>query len=182
MLSKPVITLCEKPELFMRRAKIEDLEYIREISYKEMNMVVMEAWGGKFNWNSWFKDVSQAIHSNIHKVYIILSKRDPIGYIWMNEEPRILWITAIMLESQWQKHGIGHLIMNYLINECKEVGKKAIELGVQRNNKKALQFYKKLGFETYDYLEYANTELVRLRLEVAEHEEFDGKINEVKEV
>jgi len=165
----------------MRLAKDEDLDYIREISYKEMNMVVMEAWGGKFNWNSWFRDVNEAIHSSIHKVFIIVSKKDPIGYIWVNEEPKILWITAIMLESQWQKHGIGHLIMNYLISECKEAEKKAIELGVQRNNIKALKFYKKLGFETYDYLEYANTELVRLRLEVSEQGDMRERTDEIDE-
>ena len=82
----------------------------------------------------------------------------------MNEEINALWITAIVLQAKYQRQNIGTIIMNYLIEETSKEGKEFIELGVQRNNQIALDFYSKLGFVQFDTIKSANTDLFRLKV------------------
>lgn len=148
----------------MRRANSADMEFIKEISRNEMQAIVVEAWQGKFNWSSWFADTVEAITNSYHRIFIIEVTNEEVGYLWLNEEPQTVWITAIVLKRAWQRQQIGGLIMNYLIQEAVTSGKGAIELGVQHNNMPAREFYSKLGFKQFDHLKTANTVLVRLDL------------------
>ncbi|WP_455142979.1 GNAT family N-acetyltransferase [Candidatus Hodarchaeum mangrovi] len=163
------VIISEKLKLVLRYAEKDDLEFISILSVSEMDNVVTEAWQGKFNWKSWFRDIAEAIEDQFQRVFIILIDELSIGYLWLNEEPEILWITGFVIGEKWQHKGVGKEIMDYLIEESKKANKRGIELGVQRNNLKALNFYKKLGFRPYEYLKYANTDLVRLRLIVPDN-------------
>jgi len=167
------IIISEKLNLILRYAKKDDLEFIRTLSVSEMDNVVNEAWQGKFNWKSWFRDIDEAIEDKFQRVFIILIDKLSIGYLWLNEEPEILWITGFVISEKWQHQGVGKGIMDYLIEESKKANKRGIELGVQRNNLKALNFYKKLGFKPFEYLKYANTDLVRLRIIVPDNLTYD---------
>lgn len=66
-------------------------------------------------------------------------------------------ILIISVKPQYQQKGIGKEIMNYIINFCKSNNVKYIYLEVAENNQKAINLYKKFGFEIYkirkDYYE-----------------------------
>jgi len=163
MFSSNVITISNNPIVVLRRATSADVEFVNELSFKIMNSVVAIAWNGRFRWKSWFNDVKEAIHDEIHIFFIVRVEEENVGYLWMNEENVTLWITAIVLEKQWQRQGIGDQIIKRLIKESKDSGKEAIELGVQQNNQAALDFYIKMGFVKYDSIRSANTDLLRLQ-------------------
>jgi ribosomal protein S18 acetylase RimI-like enzyme len=158
------ILISENPEITLRRATSADMEFIEEVSFKEMQPIVVEAWQGKFNWSKWFADVAEAITNAYHRVLIVETASEGVGYLWLNEEPQLVWITAIVLKRDWQRQRIGGIIMQYLIQEALTHDKVAIELGVQHNNMPARRFYSKLGFKKFDHLRTANTVLVRLDL------------------
>jgi len=162
MLSSDIITISNNPEVVLRRATSADVEFANELSFKIMDSVVAIAWNGRFRWESWFNDTEAAIRDDIHIFFIVRVEEENVGYLWMNEEHATLWITAILLEEQWQRQGIGDQIIKRLVNECKDSGKEAIELGVQQNNQAALDFYYKMGFVKYDSIRSANTDLLRL--------------------
>ena len=164
MLSSEQISISNSPNVILRRATSADVEFVNEISFKIMDSVVAIAWNGRFRWESWFHDVEEAILGDIHMFFIINAEDEDIGYLWMNEEADLLWITAIVLEEEWQRKGIGNQIIQTLIKACEEKGKNAIELGVQQNNTHALGFYKKMGFKKYDTIRSAHTDLLRLQL------------------
>lgn len=164
MLSFDVITISNNPVVVLRRATSADIEFVNELSFKIMDSVVAIAWNGRFRWESWFNDIEKAIHDEIHIFFIVRVEEENVGYLWMNEEHTTLWITAIVLEEQWQRQGIGYQIIKRLIKECKDSGKEAIELGVQQNNQAALDFYVRMGFVKYDTIRLANTALLRLEL------------------
>jgi len=164
MLSSDIIIISNNPEVVLRRATSADAEFANELSIKIMDSVVAVAWNGRFRWESWFKDLEEAIIDDIHMFFIVCVEEENVGYLWMNEEQTTLWITAIVLEKQWQRQGIMGQIINRLIIECKNSGKEAIELGVQQNNQAALDFYYKMGFVKYDTIRSANTNLLRLEL------------------
>ncbi len=156
--------ISSEPQIFLRRAQSNDYRFINEVSFSEMNEIVTNAWEKKFRWDSWFNDVEEAAKDAFHKVFIIEVQKSSIGYLWLNREPQNLWITAIVLQTDWQRRGIGEKIMHYLIDECRKDRLDAIELGVQHNNERALNFYIKIGFKQYDHLKEANTDLLRLDL------------------
>ena len=64
---------------------------------------------------------------------------------------------------------IGSQIMTHLIDQCTKDGILAIELGVQKNNQGALNFYTEMGFSKSDQVRSAGTELLRLKLNDQKH-------------
>ena len=161
MIDLPIINLSIDPLVILRRAKFFDLDFIREVSHAEMDSIYPG------NWESWFEDIKMFIAEtpdHNHKIFVIEVQRNSVGYLWFNEEVNSLWITAIVLQLEHQRRNIGQRVLNYLIDESRKEGKEYIELGVQHNNKNALQFYYKLGFEQFDHVKSVNTDLIRLKL------------------
>ncbi len=153
--------ISSNPPVILRRAHKDDFHFINEISYSEMNEIVSTTW----NWESWFNDVEEAAKGAFHKVFIIEVQEISAGYLWLNVElGGNLWITAIVIQAEWQRRNIGEKIMLFLIEECRRNKLKSIELGVQNNNERAIKFYSKLGFKQFDHLKEANTDLLRLDL------------------
>lgn len=170
MMALSLINISLNPSITLRKANQTDFQFISDVGFSEMNSILLKAWNGKFNWESWHKDIIEAARGSYHKVFVIQIKNNPVGYLWCNEEQESLWITAIVINSSWQRKGIGSKIMEYLIKESLRFGKEYIELGVQRNNKVAFYFYSKFGFEPIDFLRNANTELLRLKLSEVKEE------------
>jgi ribosomal protein S18 acetylase RimI-like enzyme len=160
MLELARIDLSFDPLVILRQATLSDFEFIKKISHAEMDSVVPRFW----NWESWFSDIKKHIQGNSHKIFIVEVNKSLGGYLWVNEEFNTLWITAIVLQEKYQRQSIGTKIMRYLIRETYKGGKEFIELGVQRNNISALNFYSKLGFVQFDYVKSANTDLFRLNI------------------
>lgn len=48
--------------------------------------------------------------------------------------------------SDYQRQGLGHKLMDALMNHLKEKGTRAVMLGVGADNEKGINFYKKYGF------------------------------------
>ena len=161
MLDQPRISLSFDPLVILRRGKSSDLDFITKVSHNEMDQVVPHFW----NWESWFSDIAKYLSGHsYHKIFIVEVKKTSGGYLWVNEELNALWVTAIVLQARHQRQSIGTKIMNYLIEETQKSGKEFIELGVQRNNRSALNFYSKLGFSQFDRIKSANTDLFRLKI------------------
>ncbi|MFX0172137.1 MAG: GNAT family N-acetyltransferase [Candidatus Hodarchaeota archaeon] len=160
MFSSRTVQISKDPLVTLQKATTSDLEFIKEVSHSEMDSIVPTIW----NWKSWFDDLERDLLSTPPKVFHINFQSIQIGYLWLNEEENSLWITAIVLKSEYQRHRIGQNILEFLIEQSQKKGKNYIELGVQRNNHAALQFYSKLGFEQFDFFKSVNTALLRLRL------------------
>jgi ribosomal protein S18 acetylase RimI-like enzyme len=59
----------------------------------------------------------------------------------------LAYIGALGIKQQYQGRGFGIKIMQELIRDLRMDGVKRIELRVEADNKRAINFYKKLGFE-----------------------------------
>jgi ribosomal protein S18 acetylase RimI-like enzyme len=164
MKDTEMLQISNSPAISLIKATIADLQFIKDLSFDEMNPIVSIAWKGGFRWKSWFKDIERAINDGSQLVYVVQQAENNIGYLWMNIESSSLWITAIVLTKGWQRKQIGSMIVKRLVDECKNSGMESIELGVQQNNTSALDFYIKLGFEKFDQIGYASTNLMRLDL------------------
>ena len=77
-----------------------------------------------------------------------LEKESLVGFIWgykKIEEPSIIHINYFFINENYRSNGIGSKLLKEL--ESKVKGCKELELLVNKNNTRALNFYKKNGFE-----------------------------------
>ncbi len=66
-----------------------------------------------------------------------------VGYWWSFYE---IQITFLAVSPDYRKQGIGRALMDYVYDECIEMGIETIQLEVRSGNTDAISLYKKLGF------------------------------------
>lgn len=78
---------------------------------------------------------------------VVYDDKEPVAFASYNEtEPTIWKLNKIYILSTQQGKGTGKFIINYIVDEIKAKGAKALQLQVNRDNK-AKDFYEKLGFK-----------------------------------
>ena len=101
--------------------------------------------------------LSELNHSNVNYYFIEL-ENEKVGYLKLNEgnaqtelkDAKSLEIERIYLKKGYQGKGIGLQLLKKAIAVAKEKAVTYIWLGVWEENPKAIQFYKKHGFEVFD--------------------------------
>jgi GNAT superfamily N-acetyltransferase len=78
---------------------------------------------------------------------IVYDDKEPVAFASYNEPELQVWkLNKIYILSTQQGKGTGKFIINYIVDEIKAKGAKALQLQVNRDNK-AKDFYEKLGFK-----------------------------------
>jgi diamine N-acetyltransferase len=91
-----------------------------------------------------------------------------IGFLMYNNYPESItndkyWIRVIIIDRKYQKKGYGKIAMEKIIDEIKKDKKhNKINLCVERDNKIALNLYKKLGF-IFDGRIFGNQPVMELK-------------------
>ncbi len=68
------------------------------------------------------------------------------GFYWVEPREETLHIHALIVKPDFQKRGLAHDAMDTIVADCgKEI--KRIELGVHRENDRALKVYESAGFK-----------------------------------
>ena len=81
-----------------------------------------------------------------HKSLVCKTKKEIIGFIIFSLIKKETHLLNIAVLQEWQKNGVGTLLMETMINQSKVMGAKKIFLEVRSKNKNALVFYKKFNF------------------------------------
>lgn len=72
------------------------------------------------------------------------------GYSYKNKDNKeAIWIGLLEIDIDNHKSGLGKAIIDNLVNCSMKNNKKLIQLGVIKNNSKALAFWKRVGFEVF---------------------------------
>jgi len=78
---------------------------------------------------------------------IVYDDAEPVAFASYNEtEPQTWKLNKIYILPSQQGKGTGKFIINYIVDEIKAKGAKALQLQVNRQNK-AKDFYERLGFK-----------------------------------
>jgi ribosomal protein S18 acetylase RimI-like enzyme len=98
------------------------------------------------------KDLSLEVLRNEMNVenshfYFAYLENELTGYLKLNKFSRELEIERIYVLQKFQGKKIGLAMMKYAFNEAKASNVSKIWLGVWEHNKKAIEFYTKLGFQ-----------------------------------
>ena len=125
----------------MENYKIElmsnnDLESIKEILQTEFDEF----------WN--YEVLKQELASNNSK-YIVAKTLDNIivGFSGIKIILDTAELMNIVTKKLYRKNGIGKLMLEYLINYCKKIGIKTLNLEVNAQNTIAINLYKKYNFK-----------------------------------
>lgn len=81
-----------------------------------------------------------------HKSLVCKLNGKLVGFIIFSLIKKETHLLNIAVLQEWQKNGVGTLLMETMINQSKVMGAKKIFLEVRSKNKNALVFYKKFNF------------------------------------
>ena len=169
-------------DIVFRNATEEDITYITTLAYKQMNQYLEKSYGGQFDWAKWENEIREVIYNQNHgnsllnaskvnkftKAFIIESSINKIGFLWFSYySPEIIWVDSIILDPFYQNKGYGTQIFNHLIQTFKDEFT-FLDLGVQEENKGAIRFYERLGFNKIDDIAMSYYLTLRMRIKLAD--------------
>lgn len=87
-----------------------------------------------------------------HHFLLVVDDLEFIGFASFSEtsNPKIYHIHKLYLLTKSQGKGAGRFIISHISNLILEKGGEAVSLNVNRNNKSAINFYSKAGFEIFN--------------------------------
>lgn len=113
-----------------------------ELIFKIHNNVMPE--NDKMTRNCFFDEFNQ----NTRKYYVAVDENNiPVGYIGVFDSFDDYNIIGIAVDNNYQKKGIGSMLLQKVIEEAKLNNIKSLSLEVDEKNEKAINFYKNKGFE-----------------------------------
>jgi ribosomal protein S18 acetylase RimI-like enzyme len=68
-----------------------------------------------------------------------------VGYVWIGREGDMPTL-GICVRDGWQELGVGRVLMERIIAEAKNLGKKGIQLTVMKDNARGIALYQSVGF------------------------------------
>jgi ribosomal protein S18 acetylase RimI-like enzyme len=128
----------------LRLSRPEDFEYCAAIYFAEMDRTIQE-----LNLDRSAQVASFHERWEVTQVRIITLDGADIGWLQTTTKDDTLFLAQLVVESAFQRQGIGTEVMKYLIDEATRACQ-AITLGVVKTNP-ALRLYERLGFRvTHD--------------------------------
>tara|TARA_B110000027_G_C16002115_1_gene247985 strand:- start:367 stop:789 length:423 start_codon:yes stop_codon:yes gene_type:complete len=98
---------------------------------------------------TYFKKRKFSIVLNHEFTYLLFNDNDDVlGYGHIEKEGNDYWL-GIVISEKYQQKGYGLLMINKLIQECITSNIYRIILSVKKNNDKAINLYKKIGFSIF---------------------------------
>ena len=122
-------------------AVMDDIPQIKAIGY--------EFWqkGGVYPQHYYISVIKQNLSFVIKvKRYLIIA----VCLVRYNEKNDFIGIDLLCVKKEYQKKGIGKLLLSYCIENCKKLGYKNFYLHVATTNLPAFNLYQKLGFKISD--------------------------------
>ena len=99
-----------------------------------------------------FIDITRKNFISIYNIYNeLIAVLDIIdGYSFQDKNNKnVIWIGLLEIDINKHNTGLGSLIVNTLFDVCKKNSKTILQLGVIKENTKALDFWKKVGFKVF---------------------------------
>lgn len=99
------------------------------------------------------ESLQHQIEDKGHQFILVTNEEETAGFasygIKNKSNAAVYNLHKIYISPNIQGKGIGMFLLNYIIDDVKQMHGNALELNVNRNNK-ALSFYQKFGFEIID--------------------------------
>ncbi|MCP1145917.1 GNAT family N-acetyltransferase [Lysinibacillus endophyticus] len=141
---------------YIKKCTLEDLQTLQEISIDTFNSAFKDQ-NSPENMNAYLdkafnlKQLETELSTTSSQFYFVYVNDEVAGYLKVNtNEAEVgqdcIEIERIYLKTNYQKHGLGKLLLNKAVEIALQLNRKKIWLGVWEKNDNAIAFYKKMGF------------------------------------
>ena len=104
------------------------------------------------------EQLTKELEHNHSEFYFALIENDVVGYLKINfseaqtelNDDNALEVERVYVLNNYHGKGVGQQLLDYAIQLAKQKNMQAVWLGVWENNQRAINFYKKNGFVTFD--------------------------------
>ncbi|MBF8376969.1 GNAT family N-acetyltransferase [Alicyclobacillus mali] len=129
-------------EVRYRSRRAEDDDWIVQLARRELGVVHEQAFGEPFPES----ELRQYLQSGMPTVVIERNGR-PVGfYSYLPSAVGKVHVSALVIDSKFQRKGIGRKAMEHLEAEVRRTGAHTLEVFIQDVNPSSLAFAKQLGF------------------------------------
>lgn len=134
-----------------RDMREDDKSRLLQLAAAGMDDILITAWGRRVRPDEIF-DPSATTK--------VLETEDGLaGFFTYSERQDVMFLHTVVIASDIQGQGLGKQVMRYLEEAARARGLAGVELCVQTNNRRAIRFYERLGFQPVE-MPYANTKLM----------------------
>jgi len=139
----------------IRKATKKDFKEISEILIKESSK---KPYNEKYTVKIALKET---INLSKNELYVATNEKEVIGFIASNitsDDKKKAYIGELWLKPNYQKKGIGKILVKFIEDKYKKKGIKIIRL-VAKRNAGAFRFYKKLKYKEHKELVFMEKKL-----------------------
>lgn len=130
-------------QLALRRATAADSAFAYEVKKAAFAPYVEQVWG------RWDEEVQRELHQrrfSVHQTSIVEIGELDVGILVMAHEPDCLYVHQLFILPEYQSRGIGGACIARVIADA-DASRLPIKLRVLKANDRAIEFYRRLGFE-----------------------------------
>ncbi len=104
------------------------------------------------------EQLTNELENSNSEFYFAILENEVIGYLKLNfseaqtelNDINTLEVERIYVRNNYHGKGVGQQLLDYAIQVAKQKNMQTVWLGVWENNQRAINFYKKNGFVTFD--------------------------------
>ena len=138
-------------EITIRNATINDIELIRELTFKvwpQTYSSIISKEQIDYMLEMMYSNKSLALQMADGSQFIIVQDtKRPVGFAsYKPVAINIYKLDKIYILQTQQGKGIGKFVIDYILQQIKDRGAESLQLQVNRNNINAKSFYEKIGF------------------------------------
>ncbi|MCF8565007.1 type I methionyl aminopeptidase [Alicyclobacillus tolerans] len=126
-----------------------DRPALLQLAAREMDPILIEAWGRKM-------DPREVFEPGTQTVVLQHESEGIVGFFTFCELNNALHLNTIVIQKGFQGHGLGKQVMRKLEQLAHNRSLSGMSLCVQTNNQRAVQFYERLGYRVSGTV-YVNT-------------------------
>ena len=137
-----------KKQIVQNKVNFSDF-YIEKMTQETVNAVFEIE--NKLLGTSSFNTIQMALNSNTLEYYTLIKRenKEVVGFLEISMIVPDCELYDIAIKKEYQGKHLSNMLMEFLINLCKEKKCETIFLEVNSINSKALRLYKKYGFSKY---------------------------------
>lgn len=82
-----------------------------------------------------------------YRYYFVMLGEETIGYIGIQPEDELLFLSKLYLKKEYRGHGYGRQMIDFVVQQARELGKSGVYLTVNRFNDGSVGVYRATGFD-----------------------------------
>lgn len=82
-----------------------------------------------------------------YRYYFVMHDGETIGYIGIQPEDELLFLSKLYLKKEYRGHGYGRQMIEFVVQQARELGKSGVYLTVNRFNDGSINVYHATGFK-----------------------------------